>query len=642
MSLDDILSKFGVEEPELTESQIWKTRILELFKTAAFNLFLSGLKEPYIYNFADKNDPTVKALPENIQYQMDTGFSIDLRTWRTFFDLDSIPKHLEGEEVLSFSEGIFEHEFMHYIVYPRSKKREAQQMAAIQESYTLDAFTESSQVSKMYSGIINNIFGDILLELYLTHGYGRDPTATRRRAVKRYQDIVIDVAKQPGVNKSPLWNCMVASLEELFGADLGFKKRFSLNKDEKEITKRIVNIFGDDWRDESTWIDKLKEFTKTIETVLLQSIPLPDVYTLIDCMNSKDSGKCDKSTISDKGEESADGKGGKKGKHQAIPDIPSEITKTWGDIFSSPLGNNTSDIQGQIDALKHLNPRQFAGAMGMLRGEDPTDALRFLYRARAEELLIQLKPEEKMGHQQTIRTKKNWEPTDPITGREGLRIEESLLEHGKVIPYVNTRRMKLRRLPSVHPGISISDLILVVDSSGSMGFDPMNHNPKKRGRFDKAVLAGESCARYSLSKGARVAVINFGGKGDVKTCSFTDNLDNIERTLLYRAKSGTKFPCDELALMMHATKNRRYVAILSDCELFNEEDAIQKVIGMTSEYDRFCVFQTKTGNLTHFAQALKDAGATVIPVQRNDDLYNIVMGETIREYNPEYDVPEWD
>ncbi|MBS3167194.1 hypothetical protein J4403_03220 [Candidatus Woesearchaeota archaeon] len=714
VTLEDIL--YG--SPYLTKEQILRKGVVKKFNKACFNLYVHGIEDPIVHNYSDKKDPAIKKLPQSAIYDIQNGFYIDINTWQVYYDLESVPKHLYSfKDQLDFAEGIFDHEIMHYIVYPRSRADEIIYLATISEELSKVKQIENNfELIKGYTHFVSNIFGDFLGDSYLFSGkYGA--INTRPLASMRYRSTVREILT--GTKEiSPFLKVILNSYEQIWNTNFGLEE-VKLRIKEKETIAKITNLLDENtWMNKSSWEEKLKDFTNIIKDYIFQVIPLQQAMQIINSMTDQSdegsednenlsgsgsskpgkgkskrernsienllrslSDNSDKDSSSSQSSKSSNGKnsggqkensngGAEKGSgsesdqgegqnsgegdysgrdYDSRTELSKEVTKLWGNPFQSKLDfGKKRKNQGLEKALGSAyerfknNPKKFAGAMSSLTSLDLDDCLRYLYRARAQEYLIEFKSEVKRkSNKKTILTRTNWNPSDTIGGKRGLKIIDSLIAHGQIIPYINTKKNKLRNLPGPKKNNSIADLLLVIDSSGSMGFDPYNEEPDNRGDYDSAVLAGEAQALYALDCGAMVSVINFSGGDDLAFCSYTYKLDNIERVLLNKQDGGTMFPCKEIAKMMTLTKNKLFVSILSDCELYNTAEAIESMMDELTEFDKFSVFQTsRWGGLTSFARELKSHGANLFVVRTHKDLKNIVVGETMREYDLEFDGEE--
>jgi len=399
-------------------------------------------------------------------------------------------------------------------------------------------------------------------------------------------------------NPSPLWKVAVTLHETLWKTDLGFSRFGRLYTREKKVLSKLLYVLGDDWMVEERWPHKIRYFAAALEPLLLDLEVCGTRYV----------------------------------------ELPVDFAEMCGNACDSSLGSDTKSIDDNV-LLKLLeenrtNPGAFAGCVSSLTCRDAKDGLRLMYRSRAKEIAIKLDRTKASSSDSSAKHKvEDWEPGDPVAGKSGLRMLDSFISHGRPIPWINTRKNLSQPLHEKGQAQAIYDLLLIIDSSGSMSWNPYAAAPEKRGRYDRAALAGESAALYAIEHGARVAVINFSGPGDLRdTKHFTRSLDRIERVLLSVSLGGTMFPVKQFEKFLAMTRNPLLTLLLSDCELFNEDETVSVLRKAVKAPDRLCVFQTNYGPLNHFSRRMADVGAEVYAIERAEDLVNLIIGRVARQY----------
>jgi hypothetical protein len=276
------------------------------------------------------------------------------------------------------------------------------------------------------------------------------------------------------------------------------------------------------------------------------------------------------------------------------------------------------------------NPAGFAGTMAALHGTSPAEATRLLYRARATEYRMQIPDRDRRHDESKPANYTPWLPGDPPTGRGGLETIPSLTSLGRIIPFISASKRELER--STHHGQlgMIPNLLLIIDSSCSMGWDPDAPDPERRGEFDKAILAGESAAQEARSRGGKVAVANF-SSGDHRIQDYTTDLARIEEALMHSYKGGTVVPKDAILDLIRRSHDPLQVCFISDCDMTNVDDAIEALLPACRPPDQVAVFQVSPRALP-FVDRIRQAGATVYPIARLEDLTGIVLGTVRQRY----------
>ncbi len=165
-----------------------------------------------------------------------------------------------------------------------------------------------------------------------------------------------------------------------------------------------------------------------------------------------------------------------------------------------------------------------------------------------------------------------WRLGDPL---EDLDILQTLLVSPVVIPNMTTRKWMRIEGPGQTLFKALPDMMLVIDSSGSMTWDV---NQKKiEGPYHVALLAAFSAMQTALAHGCYVSAINFSSR--VLHCDWTNQRDKIEHLLLSYQGSGTIMPLKVMRDLLRRVHRPALIMIISDLDLQNWEETYQNVHG---------------------------------------------------------------
>jgi hypothetical protein len=310
--------------------------------------------------------------------------------------------------------------------------------------------------------------------------------------------------------------------------------------------------------------------------------------------------------------------------------------KVYGEQKEDKETSVDGEVLEEVYNLNKDNPGQFAGTLGALAPVQADEALRLMYRMRAREYLIKIAEKKEHGSYATPSSYTRWDVGDPILGRGGLEIVPSIMSTGIAIPGTTTVK-RLRQVNDLPGKVEqIADLAILIDSSGSMDWNPGAPDEESRGAFDKAILTGEAASQYAIDHGAKVAIINFSGedqrsrKRQVVYCDFTNNLGTIEKILTTYYNDGTIWPVDEFSKQMKKNKTRVVTLAISDFALSNNEEAMDTIKRYTNERDHFYMFDIGGGNRLY--ELNEWPGITRIPVRQMSDLKDVVIGKLKKEY----------
>jgi hypothetical protein len=609
------------ERQGLTEDEV-----MQQFRQACWDLYISNLPDPVVVN---ANEPRKGiSIPEELRDAVPRGFSIDPETWTIYFSNDDMPKHLsEKNDLLEFAKSIFHHEETHFTQVPGDGLTEAILIDSALKGFKDPNILKDMEMARGFSYLTLNVMGDLIGDTLLAKDkYGREDfgklTLWRKREL-------VQAARETPQAPSLLWQTLVSAYQKMWGEDLGLDRHVRKRDTEAEkAAQSLVDILGKDYRNRVTWENKILKFAEALEPIIRKSaqqaqsqsgkskyarqkagLPMPDD---VKTQMGEDAAESPIDRKKQNGEKVTKGKNGK------------DDEKDGETIDDSVLD--------ELYSRNKEDPGHFAGVLGALKRIEPEDAIRLMYRARAKELLMKIRKKENQRAERAPSYRTSWQIGDPIVGRGGIDILPSMMASGKPVPGLTTVRRKYEASEGYGKLKMIPDLLIVIDSSGSMGWNPWINPPDARGEFDKAILAAEGAALYALANQGKVAVINHSGQGNVTQQGFTDNIDMLEKAIMVNYHGGTVVPCQELRQMIRKTESPLLTCYMSDCALNNPKDAEEAFGTGINEHDSVAVFKISGGSCG-FTNGISAKGGMVYGISKIEDLIGIVVGEVIREYD---------
>jgi hypothetical protein len=187
--------------------------------------------------------------------------------------------------------------------------------------------------------------------------------------------------------------------------------------------------------------------------------------------------------------------------------------------------------------------------------------IRFWYRAKVRGLLRFDVRERKIAGSTPLSIQV-WRLGDPI---EELDVVQSLQAFPVLVPNLSTRRWLKTEMHGEFESDSLPDLLLVIDSSGSMTWSMRGKTVS--GPYHTALVSAFAAMDVALRKGSRVAAINF--SDGTRICDWTRERSMIEKVLLAYQGGGTVAPIKKISDSCDAAGSAAMVLMITDAEIAN-------------------------------------------------------------------------
>lgn len=460
-------------------------------------------------------------------YTRKEGFYIDpSNKWQITMNLANTPLLKEDSEYIQYYRAILLHEISHYQIIPYDGVINARLLRAAMK-----------HVKANFAPLVVNLFSDLIIDTKL---YQNNPALMTWELKKTFENI----SYHYGESLSEFSKFLFNTYEKLW--DVKIDTSFSSSNTDN-LAKRVKNIVMDEFENDSLWEEKVTRISYHLRKFL-----------------------SDEFTITVGGYRSAKGKSKRKVPGNNLEmQIPDDVLE----IMDNPLESKNRDRlnQDNEDELRR-KAEEFArnvpfsefgapaGQAGILIDASP---LATWYRGRAKNLIEIKVYEEKSSGELPVYPEK-WKIGNPI---EDLDIILTLLNFPIIIPNITTKKWKYMQGSGYLLEKQIPDLLLVLDSSGSMQWNIDGKTEAERGPYHIALIASFAILHYAFSKGVKASVINFSNFADIS--DWTTNFHEAEKTLLRYQGGGTEIPIKAIIKQVNKAERKILLFIITDFGIHN-------------------------------------------------------------------------
>lgn len=499
-----------------------------------------------------------------------TSFYIAEGSWKVHINVNEVPP-LGERELVTFFRSVCRHELGHYVVCPYDMTNSMLILRSV-----------SKKVGSELAGFVANIFCDLVVDHYLFERY-REETVWEKRTIANW---VASCFKHP----SELWTLLIRCYEKMWNVKILEGTRVTKTVD--EAAAKIVRVIkrGGVFN-EKTWPKKAGKIAEILKHFLKET-----------CKRG----------------------GGEEDDAGGIA-IPEEVAKTMrGDPLKPPLGRGGDcekaaekyieeggSVDDFVDAVR-------AAGLNLSSRE----ALRAWYRAKAKlRLKVKISSARRRGAEVQVYPDV-WRIEDPL---EELDIPLSLQCFPKLIPGLTTKKWVKSSGETVEGRGGPPDMLIVLDSSGSMGWG-------EGSRFDLALVAAFSALKFAMNKNCKVAAINFSDK--VIECYWTRDRVKVEDVLLSYQGGGTLLPASRISELVRANGFKVLVLVITDTELANWDEAVEELGRLAAAGHSVCMFFIggREGELNEGHRRLLSLGGKIYPIPSVKMLPDVVIEEVKGHY----------
>ncbi len=559
--------------------KIKEKKVLELAKTA----WGLALKEFY---YPPLNEPRYV-----FDYTRKEGFFIDPdNQWQITMNLANIPLLKDDSELIQYFYAILLHEISHYQVIPYDGLINAKLLHAAM-----------SHANSNFAPLIVNVFADLVIDTTL---YRNNPdlmlwefNKTRENLIQHYGNRLCNFSNFLFSTYEKLWNVELDSTH--YAPEI------------ESLADKVKDVVLDKFEDETLWETKVSKIS----------------YYLSKFLNTE-------FTFTTGGYRPVKGKSRRKvpGKNIEM-EIPDDVLE----LMDDPLETKNSDRlkqdnddelrQKAEDFAKDVPFSEFgapAGQAGILIDGTP---LATWYRGKAKNLLEIRIFEKKPSGELPIFPEK-WRIGDPL---EELDVVLTLLNSPVIIPNITTRKWNCEKGPGHLCEQELPDLLIVLDSSGSMQWNFKTKTEKEGGPYHIALMASFAILHYVATKGVKFSVINFSNFAD--TCDWTMNFHAAETVLLRYQGGGTQIPIKAIQNQIRKAEREVLVFIITDFGIHNWANTKKLMLQMVNQGHKIVGFfiGSKSIPKNKFKDLMNKV--TFYPIENIKDLIHLVIQEIKYQYS---------
>lgn len=519
------------------------------------------------------------------------GFYIDPENkWQITMNLAQTPLFTEDKEYLDYYYAICLHEISHYQLIPYDGLINAKLLKAAMK-----------YVNQHFAPIVVNVFSDLLIDTKLNKKFSNLISWELR---KTYQHII----NKNGNKLSNFSNFLFLAYENLMNVEI---LKDDSPSEVKNVAKRVSNVVLKNFEDETKWEEKVAKVAYHLKSLI------NDTFSLVGSGYQQNSGKAKR-------------KSPDKGKSEI--EFPEDILE----IMDNPLENknsdklrrdNEDDLKQKAEEFAKSTPySEFgapAGQAGILIDGNP---LATWYRGLAQNLIeIKIYEERPIGNLPVY--PEVWRIGEPI---EELDLVQTILTSPIIIPNITTKKWSKKESSGQLKEKQIPDLLIVIDSSGSMNWNYTSMIKSGKGPYHTALIAAFASLQYAASKGAKFSIINFSNRADI--CQWTSNYQEAEKTLLRYQGGGTVLPIKEIAQQCEKADRKVLIFIITDFGIYNWSKAKKVMIKLAQKDHKIVGFFIGSSKIPK--QKFKEIinKVSFFPIETVNDLIGLVIEELKKNY----------
>ncbi|MHA1459491.1 MAG: vWA domain-containing protein [Promethearchaeota archaeon] len=517
------------------------------------------------------------------------GFYIDPQNkWKISMNLANTPIFLDDQDYINYFHAISLHEVSHYQIIPYDGLINARLLKAALKN-----------VNENFAPIVVNVFADLIIDAKL---HKKEPDLILWELKTTFNHL----SERTKNKLSEFSKFLFRAYEKLLNIKVANSDLFT---SVESVAEKVVNVIKKNFEDETLWEKKVSKIAYHLRTLV------NNTFTMVGAGARKGEGNTRRKTP---------------GRSRSTVEFPEDILE----IMDNPLENKNLDkLKEDNDEELRQKAEEFAretsysnfgapaGQAGILIDGNP---LATWYRGLAKDL-IQIKIfEEKPGGQLPI-FPEVWHLGDPL---EELDIVQTILNSPVIIPNITTRKWVKNYGKGHLTEKQIPDLLLVLDSSGSMNWKYLAKNSK--GVYHTALVASFAALHFAAKKGVKFSVINFSNRADV--CDWTVDYQKAERTLLRYQGGGTNLPIKDILKQIEKSERETLIFIITDFGIYNWNSAKKLFSNLSNKGHKIVGFFIGTGKIPKDKFKTLLEKVTFYPIKNSKDLIDLVIEEVKNHY----------
>jgi hypothetical protein len=282
------------------------------------------------------------------------------------------------------------------------------------------------------------------------------------------------------------------------------------------------------------------------------------------------------------------------------------------------FGNPDKIRDGIIQLSQETNLQEFLEileALGIKQLTPHESELMWYEGQNVDEIPIAINLKSKSS--KTLKYPATWKMGDPL---EDLDLLLTLQTVPKIIPGISTKKWVKQSSSSTSSKKNESDLLLVIDSSGSMGDARVAGS-----KMQEAILASFGFIQYFERKNAEIALLNYSSR--IRIEPWTIDYDTIKRSLLLVWGQGTTFPTSHIKDLTSKKQENVTVIVITDGEIDNWNSTMEIFKELLLSKNKIFLFLMGDPTMVDHYSKLRTFGGFVESAMTADDIRNIVFTE---------------
>ena len=516
------------------------------------------------------------------------------KTWQIHLNFGKLP--VSYKEFQDEVKVLTRHEIEHYMCCPFDVITHLRMLKCIRNIY----YREYSHLGvniEYACGSIANQAADIIVDTKNFYLHPQETLQSEINWIKKGANIAIC----PRHNK-----LMFLTKEAIWGCSLDIKENDAeLLKTVAQMAKKFKENGIDD---KSSFISKTEEYTRAFFNLYIRDKKEGNVDQ---GGQQGQSGSGNQQQGGQQGQ--SDSSNQQQGQFSIGPKDKSENGSAF--VFADP-----DKIKEAIEALAHETElNEFVDLLGIAGLGDLSckDREKLWFTAQSSDI-IPIEEETNTGNPINYSYPNTWRIGDPI---ESLDLILSYITSPKLIPGITTKKWERITTESHGSEKKQRDLLLVVDTSGSM-----KSVTREADNMHQAVLASFGILNYFESKKCKVALIEFSDSVRVDI-TWTVQYDEIREKLLTNGSGGTQFPIHRIQSTLEKSKNELVTVVITDGELGNLQESVTFFREYLNEGNKLYIFLLGSNGLSNGYDKLSEIGAKVYKANSAREFCNLVLSD---------------
>ena len=585
---------------------------IEIYRDIAIRAVESVFESEY-HNTLGIPMPQIKILlPDDADYITGQYYIMIDDTWQIHLNFGKLPisfKEFEDEvKVLT------RHEIEHYMCCPFDVITHLRMLKCIIDVYKKE-FSHLDIDIQHACGSISNQAADIIVD---TKNYLRNPQDTLVSEINW-------IKKGANIKSCPRHNKLMFLTKEAL-----WNESLEINETDQELLT-IVYELAEKFKvngieDRSSFLSKTEEYARTFLKLYIKD-RVSSNNTKQD-NQSQQNGQSQQDGQSQQGNQFQQGNQSQQGGQSQQANTPQQNGQNHNNVKPKDGDKNGSafifaDLDNIKEALTALaeetNVEEFSDILS-------ASGIKFLSESEKHKLwfsiqsanIIPIEEYANTGNKEKYTFPSTWRFGDPIGS---IDIMLSFMTSPKILPGITTKKWELATRDTRGIEKKQRDLLLAVDTSGSMG-----SVLKSNDNMHQAVLAAYGILSYFESVKGKIALIEFDNTIR-KNVSWTDDYDSIRNALLINGRGGTTFPIRSIQSVLDQSTNELVTVLITDGELNNVNESVAYFREYLYDDNKLYIFVLGDSKSINSYNILKDIGAKIYSAKLAKDFCDMVLAD---------------